>query len=113
MHAKPRNRFDNGRNLRRRKSTPSAEAPDHFKKGNFCALQGEATSYYTPDAILVRQSYRADLALMYFPSFDVATVQLKRFALTPTQIRRFRVNHTPNDGTRVEREDDSFVLRCE
>jgi hypothetical protein len=49
----------------------------------------------------------------YFPSFDVATGQLTRFPLTPTQIRRFGVNHTPNDGTRVEREDDSFVLRCE
>jgi len=74
------------------------------------------------------ESFRSDLALMYFPTFDRASGRLIRFALTPTRIRNFRVNLAQQAdarwleemlnregralGTRVEREGDSdLVLR--
>jgi poly-gamma-glutamate capsule biosynthesis protein CapA/YwtB (metallophosphatase superfamily) len=75
--------------------------------------------------------FRGDLGLMYFPQLDAATGHLVRFALTPTRIRRFRVERAPEEaqrwivavlnregrrlgGTRVEREPDgTFVLRWE
>jgi len=72
--------------------------------------------------------YRDDLALMYFPTVDLSTGRLLRFAMTPTQTRHFRVNRAPDEGerwlfetlnrqgqelgTRVERAaDQTFVLR--
>lgn len=80
------------------------------------------------EGIAGHESYRPDLALMYFPSFDAATGALARFTITPTQIRRFRVNRAPEEGvrwlfetlnregrplgTRVERQaDGGFSLR--
>ena len=74
------------------------------------------------------ESCRSDLALMYFPEFDAATGALRRLSMTPTQIRRFRVNRAPEEGarwladmlnregrlfgTRIERQpDQSFSLR--
>lgn len=73
------------------------------------------------------ESYRPDLALMYFPSFAAATGALERFRLTPTRIRRFRVNRALEEdarwlletlnregrpfGTRVKRQaDETFAL---
>lgn len=44
------------------------------------------------EGIKGRESYRGDLGLMYFPSIDPSTGKLAHFELTPTQIRRFRVN---------------------
>jgi poly-gamma-glutamate capsule biosynthesis protein CapA/YwtB (metallophosphatase superfamily) len=44
------------------------------------------------------EEFRDDLGLMYFPTLDVASGRLVRFALTPTQIRRFRVNRAPEAG---------------
>jgi poly-gamma-glutamate synthesis protein (capsule biosynthesis protein) len=38
------------------------------------------------------ESYRADLALMYFPEFDIASGRLLRFDMTATQIRHLRIN---------------------
>ncbi len=74
------------------------------------------------------EAFRSDLALMYFPTFDRASGRLIQFALTPTRIRRFRVNRAQEAdarwleemlnregrdlGTRVERQrDNGFVLR--
>lgn len=41
------------------------------------------------------QTYRPDLSLMYFPVLDATTGKLLRFALIPTQVRRFRINRAP------------------
>jgi poly-gamma-glutamate synthesis protein (capsule biosynthesis protein) len=74
------------------------------------------------------EPFRPDLVLMYFPTFDASTGKLSRFALTPMQLRHFRLNRargldvgwieqTLNRegralGTRVERQaDDTLVLR--
>jgi len=38
------------------------------------------------------EAYRGDLGLMYFPALDPATGRLVRLAMTPTRLRRFRVN---------------------
>ena len=74
------------------------------------------------------ETFRSDLALMYFPTFDRASGKLIRLALTPTRIRNFRVNRAQDAdarwleemlnregralGTRVEREhDNDLVLR--
>jgi poly-gamma-glutamate capsule biosynthesis protein CapA/YwtB (metallophosphatase superfamily) len=72
------------------------------------------------------EAYRADLALMYFPSFDATTGKLLRFAMTPTNVRRFRVNRAAGDevewlqatlnregrklGTRVATQPDGSLL---
>jgi len=40
------------------------------------------------------ESYRSDLTLMYFPTFDPGTGRLRQLSLTPMQIRHFRVNRT-------------------
>ena len=73
-----------------------------------------------------REEYRADLALMYFPSFDAASGELLRFAMTPTRIHRFRIGRAAgNDlawlgsllkregavlGTSVEAQADGRLL---
>jgi poly-gamma-glutamate synthesis protein (capsule biosynthesis protein) len=44
------------------------------------------------------EEFRDDLGLMYFPTLDVASDRLVRFAMTPTQIRQFRVNRAPERG---------------
>ncbi len=44
------------------------------------------------------EEYRGDLALMYFPT--LVDGRLVRFALTPTQTRRFRVGRAPEAGVR-------------
>ncbi|MBI4194660.1 MAG: CapA family protein [Betaproteobacteria bacterium] len=79
------------------------------------------------EGISGHESYRPDLALMYFLTFDAAG-SLARLAMTPTQIRRFRVNRAPDEGarwlermlnregrpysTRVDRvPDNTFLLR--
>jgi poly-gamma-glutamate synthesis protein (capsule biosynthesis protein) len=74
------------------------------------------------------ESFRSDLALMYFPTLDAATGRLARLAMTPTRIRHFRVNRAREEdarwlegmlnregrrlGTRVERQlDGTLALR--
>jgi poly-gamma-glutamate capsule biosynthesis protein CapA/YwtB (metallophosphatase superfamily) len=59
--------------------------------------------------------YRGDLALMYFPTLEDG--HLVRFALTPTEIRRFRVNAAPDAGLRwlmatLDREGRAFATRA-
>jgi poly-gamma-glutamate synthesis protein (capsule biosynthesis protein) len=73
------------------------------------------------------ESFRSQLALMYFPTFG-ATGALDEFTLVPTRIRHFRVNRAHGDdvawlaamlaregrklGTRAVREaDDTLVIR--
>jgi poly-gamma-glutamate synthesis protein (capsule biosynthesis protein) len=76
-----------------------------------------------------QEAYRDDLALMYFPTIDLATGKLVELSMTPTQTRRFRINRAPEEGVQwlketlnresrplgaeVERRaDDTFVLRA-
>jgi poly-gamma-glutamate synthesis protein (capsule biosynthesis protein) len=44
-----------------------------------------------------REAYRADLGMMYFPSFDATTGKLLRLTMTPTRTRSFRVNRAADD----------------
>jgi poly-gamma-glutamate synthesis protein (capsule biosynthesis protein) len=44
--------------------------------------------------------FRPDLALMYFPTVDAQTGKLTRLLLTPTRIRRFRVNRARGEEAR-------------
>lgn len=71
------------------------------------------------------ESYRADLGLMYFPTFEAEGGRLARFLLTPTRIRSFRLNRASDDeaawlramlnregvklGTRVEAQPDGTL----
>jgi poly-gamma-glutamate capsule biosynthesis protein CapA/YwtB (metallophosphatase superfamily) len=70
-------------------------------------------------------AYRADLALMYFPSFDAARGRLLRLVLVPVRIRRFRLEKAGAEdaqwlaqvlsreggalGSRVRPEDDGTL----
>ncbi len=71
------------------------------------------------------ESFRSDLALMYFPTADAATGRLARLVMAPTQIRHLRVNRALEAearwlegmlnregrrlGTRVERQLDGTL----
>lgn len=46
------------------------------------------------------EEYRGDLGLMYFPTLDAKSGRLLRLIMTPTQIRRLRVNRAPEEGVR-------------
>ena len=46
------------------------------------------------------ESFRSELALMYFPTIDAQTGKLMRLRLTPTRIRHFRVNRARGDEAR-------------
>ncbi len=64
------------------------------------------------------ETFRADLGLMYFATLDTGTGKLMRFAMTPTQIRRLRVNRAPEEGARwleqtLNREGRRFGTRAE
>ena len=80
------------------------------------------------EGIRGHESFRPDLALMYFPTLEAASGKLAHLALTPTRIRHFRVNRAGEKdarwledllnregrefGTRVEREPGgTFALR--
>jgi poly-gamma-glutamate capsule biosynthesis protein CapA/YwtB (metallophosphatase superfamily) len=43
------------------------------------------------------ERFRGDLALMYFPSLDAGTGRLTRLAMTPMQIRNFRLRHPTHE----------------
>lgn len=63
------------------------------------------------------EAYRGDLGLMYFPVLDAETGRLARLTMTPTQVRRFRVNRAaPEDAqwlaTRITRECTKFRSRA-
>lgn len=74
------------------------------------------------------EAYRADLGLMYFLTMDALTGELLGMQMTPTQIKRFRVNRAAKEdalwlrdtlnregkrlGTRVQMsERDALILR--
>lgn len=64
------------------------------------------------------RAYRDDLGLMYFPTLDPASGALLALTMTPTQIRRFRVNRAPEEAVRwlaatLEREGRAFGTRVE
>jgi len=44
------------------------------------------------------ESFRGDLALMYFPTLDPASGDLVRLEMTPTQTRLFRIQRAPADA---------------
>ena len=78
------------------------------------------------EGISGHESFRSELALMYFPALDAATGKLLRLVLTPTRTRRFRVNLANEEeaawlaamldreggrvGTRVERGPDDRLI---
>jgi poly-gamma-glutamate synthesis protein (capsule biosynthesis protein) len=64
------------------------------------------------------ESFRSELALMYFPTFDAATGRLVRLSLTPTRTGRFRVNLASEEeaswlAAMLEREGRRFGTRVE
>jgi poly-gamma-glutamate synthesis protein (capsule biosynthesis protein) len=80
------------------------------------------------EGISGHESYRGDLALMYFVNVDPLTGNLSSLHMSPMQIRRFRLNRVSEDdalwlenilnregkkfGTQVELEaDNTLVLR--
>jgi poly-gamma-glutamate synthesis protein (capsule biosynthesis protein) len=70
------------------------------------------------EGIRGHEAYRPDLALMYFVSLDAGSGRLAELALTPVQIRRFRVNRAaPQDAawleTELSREGRRFGTRLE
>jgi len=52
------------------------------------------------EGIRGNESFRPDLALMYFPTLDPATGRLARLTLTATQIRHFRSNRARSEDAR-------------
>ena len=44
------------------------------------------------EGISGHEAYRGDLGLMYFPTVDPQTGRLARLRMTPTQVRKFRIN---------------------
>jgi poly-gamma-glutamate capsule biosynthesis protein CapA/YwtB (metallophosphatase superfamily) len=68
------------------------------------------------EAISGYETFRGDLALMYFPTLDPSTGKLLSLAMTPLQIRRFRLNRvSPADGEWLSevlsREGEKFGTR--
>lgn len=64
------------------------------------------------------ESFRAELALMYFPALDAAGGALARLALAPTRTRRFRVGRAAGEdarwiGATLGRECGRFGARVE
>ena len=70
------------------------------------------------EGIRGNESFRPDLALMYFPTLDAATGRLARLTLAPTQIRHFRANRAQGEDARwlaelLSREGRAFGTRVE
>lgn len=64
------------------------------------------------------EAYRAELGLMYFPTFDVPTGQLVRFTMTPSRVERFRVTRASSEEARwlcdvLNREGSVFGTRVQ
>jgi poly-gamma-glutamate synthesis protein (capsule biosynthesis protein) len=64
------------------------------------------------------QAFRGDLSLMYFPTLEAASGRLAALQMTPTQVRRLRVNRTSEADTRwlrelLNREGERFGTRVE
>jgi poly-gamma-glutamate capsule biosynthesis protein CapA/YwtB (metallophosphatase superfamily) len=70
------------------------------------------------EGISGHESFRPELALMYFPTFDAVTGRLVRLSLAPTRIGRFRVNLANDEEAEwlagmLEREGRGFGTRVE
>jgi poly-gamma-glutamate capsule biosynthesis protein CapA/YwtB (metallophosphatase superfamily) len=52
------------------------------------------------EGIRGNESFRPDLALMYFPTLDAPTGRLTRLTLAATQIRHFRSNRARSEDAR-------------
>jgi poly-gamma-glutamate synthesis protein (capsule biosynthesis protein) len=70
------------------------------------------------EGIRGHESYRPDLALMYFATVDAASGRLLRLELAPMQIHRFRIRRAPEDAARwlqhaIDRECRRFGSRVE
>jgi poly-gamma-glutamate synthesis protein (capsule biosynthesis protein) len=70
------------------------------------------------EGISGHESFRSELALMYFPTLDAATGKLARLTLTPARIGRFRVNLANDEeaawlAAMLEREGLRFGTRVE
>ena len=70
------------------------------------------------EGIRGNESFRPDLALMYFPTLDAATGRLTRLTLAPTQIRHFRANRARSEDARwlaelLSREGRAFGTQVE
>jgi poly-gamma-glutamate synthesis protein (capsule biosynthesis protein) len=64
------------------------------------------------------ESYRGDLAFMYFPTLDAASGELRRCELVPTRMRALRVQRVGADDAawlraRLDRESAPFGVRSE
>jgi poly-gamma-glutamate synthesis protein (capsule biosynthesis protein) len=64
------------------------------------------------------EEFRADLGLMYFPTFEHASGKLSRLILSPTRVRRFRINRATDDetawlATTLDREGRKLGTRLE
>ena len=65
-----------------------------FASAGYCARNASSAAFtavasWSPTAILAmlkNEIYRGDLALMYFPTLDVATGRLLRLAMTPPRV---------------------------
>lgn len=64
------------------------------------------------------EAFRPDLSLMYFPTLDAVSGRLTALRMTPTQVRRLRINRTSEADTRwlrelLNREGRRFGTRAE
>ena len=59
---------------------------------------GDLISDY--EGISGHEEFRGDLGLMYFPSLDSATGLLQRLEMTPTRLRKLRINRAAPEEAR-------------
>jgi poly-gamma-glutamate synthesis protein (capsule biosynthesis protein) len=52
------------------------------------------------EGILGHEEYRPDLTLMYFPTFDAISGELRDLRMTPMQLRKLRLNRAAPEDAR-------------
>jgi poly-gamma-glutamate synthesis protein (capsule biosynthesis protein) len=52
------------------------------------------------EGILGHEEYRPDLTLMYFPTFDAVSGELRDLRMTPMQLRKLRLNRAAPEDAR-------------
>ena len=52
------------------------------------------------EGIAGHEEYRPDLALMYFPTFDAASGELRELRMTPMRLRKLRLSRVPPEDAR-------------
>ena len=68
------------------------------------------------EGIRGHQAFRPDLGMMYFPTFDIETGRLRRFALIPTRVKKFRIQRASQQESdwlvqTINRESASLGVR--